>query len=309
MIVGAVDIGGTKIAVGLVNESGELIAKKVMQTAAAQGVLYSIERISQSFRSMTQQQNVVIDGIGIACTGPVDSLTGELSPNSFLPGWEGRGLIQGLAGEFHLPLAMENDADAAALAESRWGAGKGCQNFLYLTVSTGIGSGLILNGHLYRGVDGAHPEMGHQTIDPSGPKCFCGSHGCWEILASGPAMQKWYGSQISVSSSFNEPLDTRQICELARKGDPTAILAVEHEAYYLGLGLANLITLFTPNRIALGGGVMKSWDLFESRVRQIIQSNCGLVPFEKTKIAFASLGPDVNLLGAGQAWFHRYHSN
>ena len=309
MIVGAIDIGGTKIAVGLVDDQGHLLAKQTMETAANQGLAYALQRINQSLMALQTQTGAAIHGIGIACTGPVDPFSGELTVNSFLPGWEGSGLVQGLTNQFNLPLAMENDADAAALAEGFWGSGKDCKSFIYLTVSTGIGSGLILNGQLYRGVDGAHPEVGHQTLDPSGPLCFCGSHGCWEVLASGPAMLNWYLSEVPESSHKSDILDARQICDLARQGDTLAQRTVAREGYYLGLGLANLITLFTPDCIALGGGVMKSWDLFEPVVRQIIKQNCGLVPYKKTRIALASLGADVNLLGAGQAWFHRYHNN
>jgi glucokinase len=304
MNVAAIDIGGTKIAVGLVNEQGALLGKVAMQTSAAEGLANGLTRIQQSILNLQQECRAEIEGIGIACTGPVDPITGELAPNTFLPGWEGTALVNGLANSFALPIAMENDADAAALAEFSWGSGAGCSNFIYLTVSTGIGAGLIINGRLFRGVGGAHPEVGHHTIDPSGPLCFCGSHGCWEVLASGPAMARWYYTQFVAAE-----LDARQICEAARGGHLLAQKAVAREAHYLGLGLANLITLYTPDRISLGGGVMHSWDLFEPAVREIIQTNCGLVPFARTQIAFASLGPDVNLLGAAQAWFHRYPSN
>jgi glucokinase len=275
-----------------------------MQTSAAEGLASGLTHIQDSIRQLKQECRAEIAGIGIACTGPVDPVTGELAPNTFLPGWQGTGLVNGLAAAFGLPLAMENDADAAALAEFRWGSGAGCTNFIYLTVSTGIGAGLIVNDRLFRGVEGAHPEVGHHTIDPSGPLCFCGSHGCWEVLASGPALAKWYNTHFVTAE-----LDAQQICDSARSGNLLAQKAVDREAYYLGLGLANLITLYTPDRISLGGGVMRSWDLFEPAVREAIQTNCGLVPFEKTHIAFASLGPDVNLLGAAQAWYHRYISN
>lgn len=304
MIVAAIDIGGTKIAVGLVDEQGTLLGKIAMQTSAAEGLTSGLTRIQESILKLQHEYTAEIQGIGIACTGPVNPVTGELAPNTFLPGWQGTGLVDGLARSFALPIAMENDADAAALAEFRWGSGAGCSNFIYLTVSTGIGAGLIVNDRLYRGVQGAHPEVGHHTIDPSGPQCFCGSHGCWEVLASGPALAKWYNTHFVTAE-----LDAQQICELARSGHLLAQKAVDREAFYLGLGLANLITLYTPDRISLGGGVMRSWDLLEPAVREIIQSNCGLVPFEKTQIAFASLGPDVNLLGAAQAWYHRYTSN
>ena len=259
MIAAAIDIGGTKIAVGLVNELGEIIAKDTFPTKAGDGLSVALERINTTLTQLQKQTQVQFQGIGIACTGPIDPLNGELGVNAFLPGWEGLGLVEGLDNYFHLPIAMENDADAAALAECRWGSGAGSNNFLYVTVSTGIGSGLILNGHLYRGVDGSHPEVGHHTIDATGPLCFCGSHGCWEVLASGPAMAKWYHSQLPENPLESSRVDARKICELSCEGDSLAQKAVAREANYLGIGLANLITLFTPECISLGGGVLKSW--------------------------------------------------
>ncbi len=308
MIIGAIDIGGTKIATGLVDEQGSLLAKEVMPTAAKDGLANSINRISRAFETMQNRLQIKMDGIGIACTGPVNPLTGELAENAFLPGWQGLGLVNGLQRHFNLRIAMENDADAAALAEERWGTGENSEVFLYVTVSTGIGSGLIINHRLYRGVDGAHPEMGHHTVDPSGPLCFCGTPGCWEVFASGPAMFRWFRENACGQEKYLNVKDAGQICSLAAEGDELCLQCVEREGKYLGLGLANLITLFTPNLIALGGGVMKSWPLFEPVVKKTIRQNCGLVPFEKTKIELASLGSDVNLLGAAQAWFHRYYS-
>ena len=140
-------------------------------------------------------------------------------------------------------VALENDADAGALAEAAWGAGQGKSRLIYITVGTGIGGGIILDGELYRGVDGAHPELGHQVIDPSGPPCSCGFRGCWESLAAGPAMAAWAQSQSPANDSYRT---AKQICQLAQKGDELARRAAEREAYYLGLGIANLINLFTP---------------------------------------------------------------
>jgi glucokinase len=189
------------------------------------------------------------------------------------------------------------------LAESSWGAARGASRFIYITVSTGIGGGIILGGELYRGVDGAHPELGHQVIDASGPLCYCSAHGCWESLASGPAMAAWMGAQ---AGDYGDGLTAAQICEQARQGDSLAMRAVEREAYYLGLGLANLVTLFTPGVIALGGGVMKSADLILDRARDVIRQICTQVPAGKTDLRLASLGSDSGLIGAARAYLHRY---
>jgi glucokinase len=303
MLIGAVDIGGTKIAVGLVDESGRILSRAAFPTQPEQGFASGVERIDQLLRSCLQAfPDQALAGIGIGCTGPVDPVSGILGNNNFLISWEGENLPAWFVERFNVPVAIENDADAAVLAESAWGAGQGAGSCLYLTVSTGIGGGLVLDGCLYRGVDGAHPEMGHQVIEPAGPLCTCGALGCWEALASGPAMAAWYNQQ----PGSGEPLDAQQVCRLASEGQPLALSAVEREGFYLGIGLANLVSLFTPEVIVLGGGVMESWPLFEDAVREIIRRNCRLVPYERTRLVRAVLGTQTGLAGAARVWLHRY---
>jgi glucokinase len=215
-----------------------------------------------------------------------------------LLGWQGGNLVAELEGALQLPVAVENDADAAALAEGCWGTKPVSGSFIYITVSTGIGGGMLVGGELYRGVDGAHPEFGHQVLDGSGPLCYCGARGCWESVASGPAMVAWMREQAPNAGAAT----TAEICEAARSGDALALRCVEREGYYLGLGLANLITLFAPEKIALGGGVMKSGSLFMDTVRRVIREVATQVPSEKTQITMASLGQDAGLLGAARAW-------
>ena len=211
--------------------------------------------------------------------------------------------MAGFESEFGVQVAIENDADAAALAEARWRAAKCTECFIYVTVSTGIGGGIVLSGELYRGASGAHPELGHQIIDTSGPLCYCRAHGCWESLASGSAIVSWVNEQQPDAAVET----AEEVCILAQKGDPLAQRAVAREGYYLGLGLANLITVFTPDAIVLGGGVMKSSHLFLDRALEVVREVCTQVPAEKTQIALASLGPDTGLAGAAQAWNSRYH--
>jgi len=305
-VIAAIDIGGTKIAVGMVNEEGSILCRLESPTEPERGFEDAVNRMAAMLREVSRRVGRPVSGIGIGCTGPVDPFAGTVGNVDFLPGWEGSNLADSLAGEFRVPVAVENDADAAALGEAAWGSGRGKQHFIYVTISTGIGGGIILEGRLYRGADGAHPEIGHHVIDPAGPVCFCGAHGCWERLASGPAMAEWLASQLSPAGQLPPAPDARVICERAALGDGLCCRAVERESYYLGLGLANLVTLYTPDAIALGGGVMKSAHLFLGGVRSVIRQNCGLVPFEKTEVLVASLGPDTALAGAARAWFHRF---
>jgi glucokinase len=303
-MIAAVDIGGTKIAVGLVDDDGHLRSRAECPTDAERGYDEALARIEHMLRLAAA--GAELTGIGIGSTGPVDPVTGEIGEVNFLPRWLGRNPVADLARIFDVRVAMENDADAAALAEAAWGAGKNRKRLIYVTVGTGIGAGIVLDGHLYRGVDGAHPEIGHHVIDPSGPLCMCGFHGCWESLAAGPAMVGWLESKMPEDYPHRANLTAKRICELAQKGDGLALQAIEREAHYLGLGLANLVTLFTPDAIVLGGSVMKSAPLFLEGIRETICRCCHFVPYEKTELTLASLGEDANLIGAARVWHHRF---
>jgi glucokinase len=304
--VGAVDIGGTKIAVGIVDESGRLLCKFESPTEGAGAYASARQRISSMLRDALQRCNADIIGIGIGSTGPVYPFTGEFGDVNFFPHWKGESLVRDLEHEFHVSAAIENDADAAALAEAGWGAGQNKSRLVYVTVGTGIGTGIILDGQIYRGVDQAHPEIGHHVIDPSGPQCDCGFRGCWESLAAGPAISAWITKNTPPAYAHVADVSAKRVCELARQGDDLARRAVEREAYYLGLGLANLVAMFVPDTIVLSGSVMKSADLFLPTVRKIIAGSCRFVPYDKTELAMASLGDDTNLIGAGRVWFYRF---
>jgi glucokinase len=304
-MIGAVDIGGTKIAVGVVDDSGKVLSRMEAPTDPNR---YSdaMELIAHMLRKTAQRAGTELSGIGIGSTGPVDPLRGEFGDVDFLPGWRGKGPVKDLAQVFNVRVALENDGDAAALAEAGWGAGRNRSRLIYVTIGTGIGGGIVIDGNLYRGADGAHPEMGHHVVDPAGPECTCGFRGCWESLAAGPAMAAWVERNAPADYSHRQGITAKRICELARAGDPTAIQAVEHEAFYLGLGLANLINLFTPDAIVLSGSVMKSAELFLEKIKALIRSGCRFVPAEKTELMLASLGDDTNLIGAARVWHYRF---
>ncbi len=290
-MIGAVDVGGTKFAVGMLNWDGKILSRQECPAYPERGWQDGLMRIITMLRETASQVGEDMEGIGVGCTGPVDALTGRLGEIEFLPGWEGNNLVEELEKVFGVTVFLENDADAAALGELAWGAGKGASRLIFVTVSTGIGAGLVFDGRIYRGVNGAHPEIGHHVIDPTGPKCFCGAYGCWESLASGPALAI-RGGRVTAQA----------VCQAALQGDEMAQRAVKQEAFYLGLGFANLINLFTPDVIVVGGGVMQSLALFQDKIVQTIRENCGLVPYDMTRLVPAQLGSDAGLAGAAQVW-------
>src|SRR5258707_405875 len=167
-MIGAVDIGGTKIAVGIVDEGGKVLAQTQAPTNPDR-YADGLSLIAQMLRETAAKAGVELSGIGIGSTGPVDPIRGEFGDVDFLPGWRGKNLVKDLARIFNVQVALENDGDAAALAEAGWGAGRNRSRLIYVTVGTGIGGGMVLDGKLYRGVDGAHPEVGHHVVDPPGP--------------------------------------------------------------------------------------------------------------------------------------------
>ena len=301
-IIGAVDVGGTKIAAGAVTEDDATIRFTECATLPDRGFALAMRRTKAMLHQVASSAGIHFDGIGVACPGPLDPFSGVLDDVGTLPGWRGGNLAAELGSEFGTRVAVENDADAAALAEARWGAAKGSRQLIYITVSTGIGGGIVLGGQLYRGANGAHPELGHQIIDASGPLCYCRANGCWESLASGSAIASWVQQQDPVDT----PRTAEEIALLAEKGDPLALKAMDREGHYLGLGLANIITLFTPDTVVLGGGVMRSSHLFLPRALQVVRDVCTQVPVRNTSITVAALGSTTGLAGAAQAWFCRH---
>lgn len=288
MVLGVVDIGGTKIATALVDDSGRLVQRREESTQPERGFASAVARMR------TMLGDATLSGIAIGSTGPIDRHTGVYGKVDVLPGWEGADLGRA----FGVPFVIENDADAAALGEATMGAGRGVARFIYITVSTGIGGGIVLDGAIYRGANGLHPEVGHHMIEASGPPCSCGARGCWEALASGPAL----ASFADAPAELRPDLTAETVCRHALAGASWARAAVDRAAFYIGVGLANVIALYAPGVIALGGGVMKSHALFADRMTETIARCATLVPANATAIVPAALGADAVLHGAARAF-------
>lgn len=296
--IGAVDIGGTKIAVGFVTREGTVLSQRSFPTASTAGWKEGVEAIATALNDCHRETNLEIKTVGVGCTGPVDPLTGIVGEVTLLPGWESCNLTAALADLTGAEVFMENDADAAALAEFAWGSGRGARRFLYVTVSTGIGTGFICNGELYRGAEGTHPEMGHHTIDSLGPLCYCGARGCWESLASGTAIERRFSELRREEGLAADWMNARSIFELAQGRDAIARRAIEQFLHDLGTGLANVTTMLVPDVIALGGGVMQSMTPYLAMTQQFVQRRCGEVSFGRTSIRVAELEDRVSLAGA-----------
>jgi glucokinase len=293
-IYGGLDIGGTKIALGLVDSDGNVLAESAFPTADYSVLKDAVQRISVEFTELCSQTNRPINSLGIGCTGQMDPEKGEILNLEYFPDWRGPGLVQGLSQNLGVPVRLANDAEAAALGEWAFGAGRNARTFVMVTVGTGIGVAVLQEGRLWRGVGGAHPEIGHHLLDPSGPACFCGLHGCWESLAGGVAMETWAQSQHP-QRVFHT---AREWCELARQEDSFALQVIARTAHYLGLGLSNLVTIFAPDVICLAGGLMESAPLFLPTIQEKIDHGCKLVPAQQVDLRLARLGSGAVMVGA-----------
>ena len=302
------DVGGTKIAAAVVAEGGEIIARGYSPTEAQAGpgavTDNIVATIAQAISGVAPRQ---LSGIGIAAAGIIDSESGRVvfSPN--LPGWREVPLRDIVGERFSLPACLGNDATLAALGEWCFGVKKRVSDLIYITVSTGIGGGIICDGRLYTGVLGVAGEVGHMTIDVNGPRCSCGSVGCWETLASGTALAREAvreikgGAATAITGLVGGDLsrvDAKVVFEAAQGGDRLAGELISRLGYYLGVGLANLVNIFNPELILVGGGVAKMGDLLLEPAKKVVRERAFATSAGAVKIKPALLGDDSSILGA-----------
>jgi glucokinase len=305
-IVIGIDLGGTHVRAGAFTSNGEMLAVQETPIEAARGPEPGLRRIQNLIEAIWNASGAkMLLGIGVGSTGPIDPIHGMINNPFTLPGWENVPISAWLRNAFDVPVALENDADVAALGEYWRGAGQSIQRLYAVTVGTGVGTALILDGQIYRGMDGLHPEGGHVILDPSGPPCYCGAHGCWESLCAGPAIARQarqadlhHSILLEMAGGDVEKIDARLVAEAARLGDPPACAIIDKTAHYFSLGIINVIHSITPEMIVLGGGVMKSADLFLPHLSKAIAAHSIMIPAHRVRIAPAQLGNYAGLYGA-----------
>jgi len=309
-LVLGVDLGGTKIRTALLDDGGGIVADDYRQTLAQEGPDAVIGRILDAARQVLDRAGVGrerVRAVGIGSPGPLDVRTGEVISPPNLPGWDRVPLRQRVADGLGLDVFLENDANVAALAEHRFGAGQGTDHMLYVVVGTGVGGGLILGGQLYHGVGGMAGEIGHTVLLPDGPLCGCGNRGCLEALASGTAVAR--EARLRVESgketlmtelAEGDPtrITARLVAQAAEQGDAEARDVLAWTMGYLGLGLANMVNLFNPEVIVIGGGLANMGDLLFGPVRRAIDRHAFPVSAGMVRVVPAALGNDAGVLGA-----------
>ncbi len=306
----AVDIGGTKVLAAVVTPAGELHHQEVILTRPDQGVDAAVRRIGDLVQSVLDRAGLAVAslaGIGVACAGGIDTARGVIvTPSPHLPGWAGLPLRDRLRERFPVPAALLNDASAAALGEHRYGAGRGASHLVLLTLGTGIGGGIVTDGKLYLGACGAAGEIGHMTV-ADGPKCGCGNTGCLEMLASGTAIAREADRRLrdgepsvlaAMAGETGTPLTAEMVAEAAASGDALAKSVLERAAYYLGVGLVNLVNIFNPEVIVLGGGMAELDHVFVDPARELVAERAFGVSAAAVRIVKAELGNEAGVCGA-----------
>ena len=304
----AVDLGGTQIRAALMDSGGQIYRRVANLTLAHEGLEPVLERIYQTMCQTLEGTNPEdVTAIGVGAPGPLNPNTGIIMEAPNLPGWFNVPLRTMVSERFGRPTFIGNDANLAALAEYTYGAGRGVSDLVYLTISTGIGSGVIADGRLLLGASGLAAEAGHCVVDPNGPPCSCGRPGHLEAFAAGPAITRDVVTRLKAGKKSRlikmtggdlSKIDTRLIGEAARAGDKLAINAFHRAGHYLGIGIANLLHTFNPHMVVLGGSVTKAGELLFEPMRETIKELALPQYVEGLAIVPAALGDDVGLLGA-----------
>lgn len=304
-----VDLGTLNTIAVVVDLEGKIMERVEHPTNSERSKDKVIERLKAVIHEVITASNINIQkiaGIGLAVPGLVDSKKGIMliTPNF---GWRNTPIGEILEKEFHTPIFIDNNNNVMALGEAEFGIAQGVRNFVCINVGMGIGSGIVINGELYRGETESTGEIGHTTVDYNGPKCSCGNYGCLEVMAAAPAIAKRAvkavkeGKKTLISELVNSNLDEISaaiVAEAANKGDKLAQEIIEKTGEYLGTGIANIINLFNPQMVIIGGGVAQAGDLIFNPLKKTMEKRAFPVPAKVAKIVASSLGRDCTVIGA-----------
>ena len=309
----AVDMGGTQMRVALVDRQGQIVHRDVEPTLADQGRDDILERMAALLRrEMARASQDRIVGIGASVPGPTDTATGTVYHPANLPGWGVFSPTETLEQALSQTVTLANDGNLAALAEHRYGAGRGSRHVIYMTISTGIGGGLVLNNRLYLGSGGFAGEIGHMTIDRNGPRCQCGNFGCLEVMASGTAIARMARERLSserdsevlrLANGDADGVDAPIVFQAAKSGDRMAAELVDEASFNLGIGIASLLNIFNPEVIVVGGGVSENLDVMIPQINRAVEERAMPQVKGPAPLVKAGLGDSVSLVGAGALAF------
>jgi glucokinase len=307
----SVDVGGTHLRAALIDRCGRILAHIKTETPKGDSpdcvvsALLDVERKVRSDPEAPKSTNVIAGAVMVPATVDKANAVVVQAPN--LPCLTNFALKRAMESKFGYPVVLENDANAAAMGETWIGAARGYQNVICVTLGTGVGGGVILDGKLWRGPDGSAGEIGHTAVDPfSGLHCKCGNEGCLEMFASATAIVRMaheHLDQFPTSTLKGQNISARRVYEAGLAGDDLAIAVFEKVGKYLGVAVANLINLMNPEIIVIGGGVVNGWPLFEEPMRKQIAARAFKAQLGKVKVVPAECGDNAGLLGAARLAF------
>jgi len=304
-----VDIGGTNIRAGIVDKDGNIVKKIEGFTSVRDSKDIVIERLIEGLKGLQEEAkrgSLYISAIGLGAAGIISIEKGIIASSPNLPDWLDVPLRDIIREGTSLPVVLENDANAWAFGEKWVGAGRGLRDFILITLGTGVGGGIISRGEILHGADGMAGEIGHMTVDPEGPRCGCGNNGCLEVYASAKgiidrtieAIERGSETRLSEMSGGNlYRITSEMVYQVAKDGDPLARDIMREMGRYLGIGMANLINIFNPEAIIIGGKVKDAWDLFIDSAKKEIQKRSFKTPSERAKILKSPLS-EGGLIGA-----------
>lgn len=304
-----VDIGGTKIAIGVVDNEGTILAQSRAPMVATGTAEAGFDAVDHAIRSMIETESArQVQGIGICAPGPLDPKTGIVLNPPNVPCWRNFPLAERVGTKYGVPVKVDNDANAAALAETRWGVAHGYQYVFYTTIGTGIGTGIVFDGSIYHGSTGSAGEGGHVSIDYQGPVCGCGKRGCIEILAAGPAIAKRARAKLAADPSRHSAIfdfakgelasvTSEKVAQAYAAGDPTAREVLTETADLLSVWLGNIVDLFDPDVIVVGGGVAAMLRPFFDHIKQHLPKWCVNPRANEIPLLMAHYGADAGIAG------------
>ncbi|UCD63281.1 MAG: ROK family protein [Candidatus Zixiibacteriota bacterium] len=311
-IYAGIDIGGTNIKFGLFDAEGKILYREQRPTMAEKGptpLLHLITNIAERLMYHAAEENYSVRWIGVGSPGAVDHRTGRvIGPCPNIEGWQGTEIAAAMRERLNMPVFVDNDVNSMALAETRFGAAMGARSVVCVTVGTGVGGGVIIDGKVVHGANSSAGELGHMTIEVDGPLCACGNHGCIESFCSSQAIINRTRTKLKngMSDIFRTVLDgsldnltIKKIFAAARKGDQTANEVVIETGRYLGVGLSGIVNLLNPEVVVIGGGITDGGAGFVGAVNEEIKRRAFTSATENLTVTKAALGNDAGFMGAG----------
>ncbi len=289
-----IDLGGSKIALGLVSPADEILARRRIDTNADAGLERVVERIADEVEALaaTLASEEAVAAVGVGAPGPLDHIKGELLTLVNLPGISNTPLRRVLSERLSLPVALDHDAKAAALGEFHFGAGRGRDSMIYIVIGTGVGAAIIYQGALLYGEGNSAGECGHMTVDPRGRPCHCGSRGCLEAYTGGPALSRQYAEMTG------DDITGADIAARARSGDVQALQVFTDAGRALGIAIASLAMTLNIETFVIGGSVTKAGDLLLEPARETLPGYAFRAVSERVRVVASELGEDAAILGA-----------